>query len=551
MHLSTNPYTNKQYPIPKTIDDRQNIEAFLSRFHGRKVVVVQGLGFVGAVMSIVCANADGADYAVIGIDLPTPQAYWKICEINAGKFPITSSDPNVELYFENACRQGNFYATADPIAYSYADVIIVDVNLDVDKRNGEINELRGFDVNLDGFRAAIKAIGRHCREDVHVIVETTVPPGTCLQVVYPLLREGLVRRSLTDNMLKVGHSYERVMPGPDYVNSIKHFYRVYAGIDEASADATEAFLRTIISTEKYPLTRLGNTNATEMAKVLENSYRAMNIAFIVEWTRFAEEAGVNLYEVVRAIRMRPTHSNMMLPGIGVGGYCLTKDALMASWARQHMFDGNGPLTMSEHGIATNDLMPWYAFQFILNHLGMETPPGATYALSRGQGRGISPDSPTAQTNAPSLTEGLPESALPSHEKNTYKQRLTGMKFLLLGVSYRSDVADTRYTPPEYLYRFLKREGAEVALHDPYVGYWEELALEVPDNLEEVLQDDLDVIVFSTMHGMYRDHKTLYRFIEMHPKVWVFDTLGIVPEEAIQQSTNKRIRVLGRGDLIGV
>ena len=550
MHLSTNPYTKQQYPIPETINDRKHIEAFLRRFPERKVVVVQGLGFVGAVMSIVCANADGADYAVIGVDLPTPQSYWKICEINAGKFPITSSDPNVELYFENARQQGNFYATADPIAYSYADVIIVDVNLDVDKKNGPFNELKAFDVNLDGFRAAIKAIGRHCREDVHVIVETTVPPGTCMQVVYPLLCEGLVRRSLTASMIRVGHSYERVMPGPDYVNSIKHFYRVYAGIDEASADATEAFLRTIISTEKYPLTRLGNTNATEMAKVLENSYRAMNIAFIVEWTRFAEEAGVNLYEVVRAIRMRPTHSNMMLPGIGVGGYCLTKDALMASWARQQMFGGKGPLTMSEQGIATNDLMPWYAFRFMLKHLGIETDDEDQSSLPGKQGIVAPDDGRRTHTENPATDDYGSGSANPSHEKKYQGKRLKGLKFLLLGVSYRSDVADTRYTPPEYLYRFLKREGADVALHDPYVGYWEELALNVPDNLEKVLTDDIDVLVFSTMHGMYRDDNTLYRFIEKNRHVWVFDTLGIVPEEVIRQTANKRIRVLGRGDLIG-
>ena len=114
------------------------------------------------------------------------------------------------------------------------------------------------------------------------------------------------------------------MPGPNYIDSIKNFYSVYSGIDKISAIETRKLFKTIISTKKYPLTRLVNTNATEMAKVLENSYRAMNIAFIVEWSRFAEESNVNLYEVVDAIRMRPTHSNIMYPGIGVGGYCCNK-----------------------------------------------------------------------------------------------------------------------------------------------------------------------------------------------------------------------------------
>ena len=80
------------------------------------------------------------------------------------------------------------------------------------------------------------------------------------------------------------------MPGPNYINSIKNFYRVYSGIDDESADAVRAFLETIISTKEYPLTRLKTTESTEMAKVLENSYRAMNISFAIEWSRFAESS---------------------------------------------------------------------------------------------------------------------------------------------------------------------------------------------------------------------------------------------------------------------
>ena len=139
---------------------------------------------------------------------------------------------------------------------------------------------------------------------------------------------------MATDKVAIGHSYERVMPGPNYVDSIKNFYRVFSGLDEESAIRIESFLRTIISVDKYPLTQLANTQSTEMAKVLENSYRALNISFIVEWSRFAEHADVDLYDVVDAIRKRPTHSNMMYPGIGVGGYCLTKDPLIASWASQ-------------------------------------------------------------------------------------------------------------------------------------------------------------------------------------------------------------------------
>lgn len=494
---SINPDTNRQYLIPSIIDDRKNIDNFLSRFPDRKVVVVQGLGFVGAVMSIVCANAEGEDYAVVGIDLPTPGSYWKICEINAGKFPIRSSDPNVDIYFEKASRQGNLYATCDPYAYSKADIIIVDINLDVDKTNGDINELVHYDVDLGGFRNAMESIGKQCREDVLVIVESTVPPGTCQQIVFPEISKCLAERGLANDKLLVGHSYERVMPGPDYIDSIRNFYRVYSGIDKPSALATEQFLRTIISTDKYPLTRLCNTNATEMAKVLENSYRAMNIAFIVEWSRFAEEAGVNLYEVVNAIRMRPTHSNIMFPGIGVGGYCLTKDALLASWSRVNMFKGENILEQSEKGIAINDLMPWYAFNFIKKQIGV---------------------------------------------------KLQEKKVLILGVSYRSDVADTRYSPVEYLYNFLIKEQAQVSLHDPYVGFWPELNQEVAKDLGEVMGKEIEILVFSTSHSEYRHDNQIFHYINSNPDTWVFDLVGVVPDEFIRNSRNKRIRVLGRGDL---
>jgi UDP-N-acetyl-D-mannosaminuronate dehydrogenase len=151
--------------------------------------------------------------------------------------------------------------------------------------------LANYDVNLFPFINAIKTIGANCKPDVLVLVETTVPPGTCLNVVAPALKAALDERGLPLDKIYIGHSYERVMPGPKYIDSIQSFYRVYSGVDEKSANAVEAFLKTIIRTDEYPLTRLGNTNATEMAKVLENSYRAMNIAFMVEWSRMAEEAG--------------------------------------------------------------------------------------------------------------------------------------------------------------------------------------------------------------------------------------------------------------------
>lgn len=473
------------------------IKKFLSKNNNNKdVVVVQGLGFVGAVMSLVVSNSSKKDYAVIGVD--RKESIEIIDNINNGTFPIKSSDPKIEEYYQKSIKKGNFLATYDTSAYSYASVIIVDINLDVQKNSDSKGNLNSFNVDLNHFKNAIRTIGKNCKEDVLILVETTVPPGTCMKVVKPIIEDELRKRQLSVDKIKIGHSYERVMPGPEYINSIKNFYRVYSGVDENSALETEKFLKTIISTKEYPLTRLVNTNATEMAKVLENSYRAMNIAFAVEWSRYAEEAGVNLYEIVNAIRMRPTHSNLMYPGIGVGGYCLTKDPLLASWAKINHFDSEVNLEQSERGVKINDKMPHYAFDFMRKAFALES--------------------------------------------------ISNKKILLLGVSYRSDVGDTRYSPVEPFYLNCIDNKAIVETHDPYVQYWEETNLKVSQDLEEKLDMSWDIIVFSAAHSEYKNPKVISKISKMS-NVKVLDTLGILKEkDIVELNKNNKVKVLGRGDI---
>jgi len=107
--ISKSTLSGEEYEIPSNLDDSVNIDNFIEANHGKKIIVVQGLGFVGAVMSIVCANSPKDEYAVIGIDLPSPDSYWKICSINNGIFPIISSDNKVEKYFKNSKEKENFY----------------------------------------------------------------------------------------------------------------------------------------------------------------------------------------------------------------------------------------------------------------------------------------------------------------------------------------------------------------------------------------------------------------------------------------------------------
>lgn len=496
MVFSVNPLTQEAHKIPENLDDSTAIYDFLSRNEGKKVVVVQGLGFVGAVMSLICANAITEEYAVIGVDLANENTYWKIKSINDGIFPLIADDPKIAKFFDNARAKGNFYATYDSVAYQHADVIIVDINLDVQKESYEKGGLKDFDVNLKGFKSAIQSIGMNCQDDALILVETTVPPGTCDQVVKPIIEEELTKRDLTLKNYRLGHSYERVMPGPNYIDSIREFPRVYAGVTETSADSVESFLKTIIDISKCELTRLEHTNATEMAKVLENSYRAMNIAFAVEWSRFAEEAGVDLYSIVDAIRVRPTHANLMYPGIGVGGYCLTKDPLLASWARRYHFGSNLDLEMSINGVSVNDQMPRFAFNRLSQVFG----------------------------------------------------DISGKKIAFLGVSYRGDVGDTRFTPVQTLVELIKESGAKILLHDPYVSYWEEQDCYVNHDLDNILDAKPDIIIIAAGHSVYKTSQSIMKIKDSEP-MFIFDTLGLLSNDQISLLQEKHvISVLGRGDL---
>ena len=201
--ISKNPLNNKKYNIPKSLNDKTNIDEFLNKNSGKEVIVVQGLGFVGAVMALVCANSSKKDYAVIGVDLANSNSYWRIKSINEGEFPVISSDQKIYTYFNNTKIKNNFYATYDPYAYSKADVIIVDINLDVDKKTDYYGNLLSYDVNLNNFEKAITSIGNYCKEDCLILIETTVPPGTCEKIVKPIIIDSLKRRKLSYDKFKL------------------------------------------------------------------------------------------------------------------------------------------------------------------------------------------------------------------------------------------------------------------------------------------------------------------------------------------------------------
>lgn len=462
----------------------------------KEIIVVQGLGFVGSVMSLICANSK-KNRMIFGIDLDNKISQQKINQLNRGKFPFKTADKKIQKELDKAIKKKNFYATTDKNVYKIADVIVVDINLDVlKKRNKRNNALNSYKVQINPFLKGIDTISKHCKENALIVIETTVPPGTTENLVKPLVLKNLKKRNLNLNKIMIGHSYERVMPGKQYVDSIRNYYRVFSGINNKSEDSTRNFLNSIINTKKYPLTKLRNTNESEIAKVLENSYRAMNISFMIEWSRFSEIAKANLYSIANAIKKRDTHNNIMLPGIGVGGYCLPKDSLLADWSSKKIFKSKKILKFSTEAICQNDMMPYYAYKFI-----------------------------QLKTNF----------------------SLKNKKILFLGCSYTKNVGDTRSSPVFQLLKNIQKNTKKLYVHDPYISYWHEAKIKTI-KFSKIKQIKPNIIIYSTMHDEYKNNKFLINtFKKLKKNIKIFDLVGALNEKEQKILGNDKLEILGVGN----
>jgi nucleotide sugar dehydrogenase len=326
-----------------------------------------------------------------------------------------------------------------------------------------------------------------------VIIETTVPPGTTAHVVAPILRDELAKRGQPADRFRLAHCYERVMPGPAYLDSIINMPRVYSGIDEPSAAAAEAFLRTVIDTDRCPLTRASSTTASELGKVLENTYRATTIALMEEFAEFAEKIGVDLFEIVDWIRMRPTHANMRTPGFGVGGYCLTKDPLLARLGGRELFGLEQAFPFASLAVSTNRKTPNRALDRLRSLLGGD---------------------------------------------------LLGRRLLLLGISYREEVGDTRHSPSQIFFEAARAEGAEVLVHDPLVEYWREANIRVPRAMPSV--EGLDAVVLAVRHRFYQEFD-FCRWLQTE-RPTILDAFAVLSadQRAALRALGCRVESIGRG-----
>ena len=499
------------------------------RLQGKEIVVVMGVGFVGAVMAGVVADSVDADGKpnkfVIGMQRPSTRSYWKIPYINRGIAPVEAEDPEVAPLIERCVKQKKtLIATYTYDALSLADVVIVDVQCDYFKET--FGDVRQGHADIAALEDSLKIIGEKITPGCLVLIETTVPPGTTEYVAYPIVKKAFEKRGLSDTEPLLSHSFERVMPGRHYVASVRDFWRVCSGINEEARKRVREFLSQILNVDQYPLTVLDRPIESETCKIIENSFRATLLAFLDEWSVFAERNGVDLIKVIEAIKVRPTHSNMIFPGPGIGGYCLPKDGGLGVWA-YHTLMGfeDDVFKITPAAIDINDTRSLRVPQLVRDAL-------------RNMGKIVA-----------------------------------ASKVVLLGASYREDVGDTRYSGSEVIVRKLAEMGAEIAVNDPYVKRWWELEKQDSypgpnhsmsrffrnqDRLDEIrIETELsqvlafaDAVIFAVRHQEYLKLEP-DAVVEMIGRpAAIIDCFGLLDDKKIRRyfELGCEVKGLGRGHI---
>ena len=498
------------------------------RLIGNEIVVVMGVGFVGSVMAGVIADSKDPETGkptkfVIGMQRPSSRSFWKIHYLNRGLAPVEAEDPEVApLIYRCVKEKQTLIATYTYDALSLADVVVVDVQCDYHKE--KLGDVRQGHADIAALEQSLKIIGEKINPDCLVLIETTVPPGATEYVAYPLIKKAFEKRGFYDTEPVLAHSFERVMPGKNYVASIRDFWRVCSGVNEKSRERVKTFLSQILNVKDFPLTVLDRPIESETCKIVENSFRATILAFLNEWSLFAERNGVDLIKVIEAIKVRPTHSNIIFPGPGIGGYCLPKDGGLGFWAYHKLmgFEDN-IFNFTPSAIDVND------------------------------------------------TRGFRVAQLARDALRNMNKIVAASKIALLGASYREDVGDTRYSGSEIIVRKLTEMGGEVVVHDPYVKHWWELEkqdsypapghslarffrnqeklteIRVQKDLNETIKDS-DAVIFAVRHESYLnllpDH-----VVEMVGKACaIIDCFGMLNDSQIRRyfELGCEVKGLGRG-----
>lgn len=374
-----------------------------------KVLAIIGQGYVGLPLAMAAVDAG---WTVIGIE----KSASRVDQLNSGSSPVEDIS---DTRLANAIAANKFIASNDPSDVSAASVVTICVPTPLDN-------LRNPDLDL--LVSATKEVAPYLSSGTLLVSESTSYPGTLREVIIPIV-ESL--KSTESTEVFYASAPERVNPG-DIVWDQKNTPRLVGGIDKESQELALAFYNSICDS----VVPTSTPEIAEAAKILENTFRLVNIAMVNEFTQLCSAQGINVHEVINAAATKPYGFMPFRPGVGIGGHCIPVDPLYLTWwARK----GGQVASLVERSDEIANQMPVYVAERAL-------------AISKG-----SKDAP---------------------------------KVLIMGVAYKPGVGDVRETPASALRAALVARGAEVAWVDPLVPLWE--------GTKPVTEDwDCDVAIVAT------------------------------------------------------
>ncbi|ASS38490.1 UDP-N-acetyl-D-glucosamine dehydrogenase [Mogibacterium pumilum] len=404
-------------------------ERLLEKIAKRDITVgVVGLGYVGLPLAVEKAKAG---FKTIGFDVQEE----KVKMVNEGHNYI-GDVVNEDL--KELVESGMMKATSDFSFVKDVDFIAICVPTPLDKHQ---------EPDISYVKSSTEAISKHLSRDTMVVLESTTYPGTTEELLLPILEEGSGLKCGEDFYL--GFSPERVDPG-NVIYKTKNTPKVVGAVGKDATEVISAMYREVLEGEIY---EVSSPAIAEMEKILENTYRNINIGLVNELAMLCNKMEISLWEVIEAAKTKPYGFQAFYPGPGLGGHCIPLDPYYLTWkAREFGFH----TSMIESSMIINDKMPEY----------------------------------TVDRAAAVL--------------NNHKKALNGSKILVLGVAYKNNIDDYRESPALNVIDILKERGAETDFYDPWIpkykrhGEWHEGICEINADIIK----GYDLILVATAHDAY-------------------------------------------------
>lgn len=420
-------------------------EKLLQKINDRSLIAgVVGLGYVGLPLAVEKAKAG---FKTIGFDVQSS----KVDMVNAGQNYIGDV---VDADLAKLVKEGQLSASADFSRICEVDFVAICVPTPLDAHQ---------EPDTSYVESSAKSVAQYLHKGMMVVLESTTYPGTTEELVRRILEEGSGLKCGEDFYL--GFSPERVDPGNKRFK-VKNTPKIVGAIGKDAAEVISKVYSTVLDGE---IVTVSTPAVAEMAKILENTYRNINIGLVNELGRLCNRMGISIWEVIDAAKTKPYGFQAFYPGSGVGGHCIPLDPYYLTWkAREYGFH----TTLIENSMTINDGQPEY----------------------------------------------VAERAM--HILNRNKKAINGAKILLLGVAYKNDIDDYRESPAIRVWKELKKLGAEVSYYDPWVKNFKNMYGESGTSISALTEDVIaaqDLVVVTTAHK-----DVDYGMVQKNAKA-VFDT----------------------------